>query len=508
MQYGHCLSCTFWLFLIYLNAAERAPTPSTPPSPARPPSPSPVALVSNRTRRTQHAPSHTQLTVHHYHNGEDLYGEQMEAYVGRTELVRDGLSPRALSPATGADPHLSLGGYEAGGVRVLCQSAGWYLLPQLLWRDARGQHLPSVSQTHSQDQEGLFEIKGTVISSPGLAPHKTHNHWAPAVGCDQLSPLLPAWRKFLLPHYTGRCVLSCHLQSSSCPCLGMFRSQEVPHLLPRGAAPGPELGKACPGLSSAPDGLAPSVPAVKVTLDPRTAHPLLVLSQDNCSVRWESKWQQVPNTPERFDTRCCVLGREEFREGRHYWEVEVEGEKGKCSSLAVGVARASVKRKGWFKMSPEERIWAVQYKEGQLTSLTSPPTPLSLSPVPTRIWVCLDCTQGQVSFINADNGVRIFIFTDHRGWSSSPRSAPLCLHCLQTPGQGMWSPCAAGQCRPTLPPRLRLILALCLVLSMSSLRGLFVPSFGAHQGTAGLCQINFCRGRWSLAVAFLGCFLS
>ncbi|XP_071881096.1 butyrophilin subfamily 3 member A2-like [Anas platyrhynchos] len=120
----------------------------------------------------------------------------MEAYVGRTELVRDGLSAGSLDlritrlrpsddgvyictvgdgdaydeatvhlevSATGADPHLSLGGYEAGGVRVLCRSAGWYPLPQLLWRDARGQHLPSVSQTHSQDQEGLFEIKGAII---------------------------------------------------------------------------------------------------------------------------------------------------------------------------------------------------------------------------------------------------------------------------------------------------------------------------------------------------------
>uniref|UniRef100_A0A8B9BPJ6 Ig-like domain-containing protein n=1 Tax=Anser brachyrhynchus TaxID=132585 RepID=A0A8B9BPJ6_9AVES len=135
-------------------------------------------------------------TVHHYHNGEDLYEEQMGAYAERTELARDGLSAGSLDlqisrvrpsddglyictvgdtdaydkaivelevSATSADPHLSLGGYEAGGVRVLCRSAGWYPLPQLLWRDARRQHLPSVSQTHSQDQEGLFEIEGAII---------------------------------------------------------------------------------------------------------------------------------------------------------------------------------------------------------------------------------------------------------------------------------------------------------------------------------------------------------
>uniref|UniRef100_A0A493U3M6 B30.2/SPRY domain-containing protein n=1 Tax=Anas platyrhynchos platyrhynchos TaxID=8840 RepID=A0A493U3M6_ANAPP len=180
---------------------------------------------------------------------------------------------------------------------------------------------------------------------------------------------------------------------------------------PCGAAPGPELGKACAGLSSAPDGLAPSVPAVNVTLDPDTAHPMLVVSQDNSSVRWKSEWQQVSEIPERFDCWCCVLGCEEFREGRHCWLVEVEGEELKDSWWAVGVARASVERKGFFSRSPEEGIWAVQYYEGHLMSLTFPRTPLSLSPVPTRIWVCLDCTQGQVSFINADNGVQIFTFT-------------------------------------------------------------------------------------------------
>nr|XP_047911628.1 butyrophilin subfamily 3 member A2-like isoform X3 [Anser cygnoides] len=433
-------------------------------------------------------------TVHHYRNGEDLYGEQMWAYAGRTELSRDGLSAgsldlriTALRPsddgqyvctvkdaddygetivdldvtATGTDPHLSLGGYEAGGVRVLCRSAGWYPLPHLLWRDARGQHLPSVSQTHSQDQEGLFEIEGTVIVTRSvegplscvvrssrlqqerqfslhIAAPFFHNAqpWMVALALvlvllavsiglgvylfrkkvaqsreleEQAAEL--AWRRCLLPQNRGRCALGCPLQCFSCPCWGMFRSQEVPHLLPRGAAPGPELGKACPGLSSAPDGLAPSVPAVKVTLDPDTAHPLLVLSEDHRSVRREIKWQQVPSTPERFDIRCCVLGHEKFKEGRHWWEVEVEGEREEYSCWAVGVARASVKRKGEINMRPEGGIWAVQYDDGQLKSLTSPPTPLSLSPVPKRIWVCLDCTQGQVSFISAENGVEIFTFT-------------------------------------------------------------------------------------------------
>uniref|UniRef100_U3IFF5 B30.2/SPRY domain-containing protein n=1 Tax=Anas platyrhynchos platyrhynchos TaxID=8840 RepID=U3IFF5_ANAPP len=291
----------------------------------------------------------------------------------------------------------------------------------------------------------------------------------------RLSPLLPAWRRFLMSHNRGRCALGCPLQCSSCPCWGIFSSPEVPHLLPRGAAPGPELGKACPGLSSAHDNLAPSVPAVKVTLDPDTAHPQLVVSQNNSSVRWKIEWQQVPDTPERFHYWCCVLGREEFREGRHCWLVEVEGERLKDSWWAVGVARESLERKGNINTSPEEGIWAVQYNEGQLKSLTSPRTPLSLSPIPTRIWVCLDCTQGQVSFINADNGVQIFTFTaaSFNGESIHP------WFLVETLGIQL---CLRGN---TPQNSLGLIFALCLVLSMSSLWGLCVPSSGAH-----LCKMQ------------------
>ncbi|KGL94463.1 Butyrophilin subfamily 2 member A2, partial [Charadrius vociferus] len=145
-----------------------------------------------------------------------------------------------------------------------------------------------------------------------------------------------------------------------------------------------------------------------VTLDPKTAHPALVVSEDLRSVAREREEQDMTDTPERFTVRCCVLGREGFREGRHCWEVEVEA--GGNSWWAVGVARESVERKKYVVLSPGAGIWAVEHWAEQFKSLTSPPTVLSLSPHPRRIWVCLDCTQGLVTFINADNGVEIFTF--------------------------------------------------------------------------------------------------
>ncbi|KAM6364619.1 butyrophilin subfamily 2 member A2-like [Pluvialis apricaria] len=145
-----------------------------------------------------------------------------------------------------------------------------------------------------------------------------------------------------------------------------------------------------------------------VTLDPNTAHSALVLSKNLRSVRRGSARRDLPDTPERFKARCCVLGQEGFREGRHCWEVEVEA--GDDSCWAVGVARESVERKRKVVLSPEEGIWAVGNWKGQSILVTSPPTVLSLSIHPKRIWVCLDCTRGLVTFINAHNGGHIFTF--------------------------------------------------------------------------------------------------
>ncbi|NXK27366.1 BT1A1 protein, partial [Arenaria interpres] len=147
-----------------------------------------------------------------------------------------------------------------------------------------------------------------------------------------------------------------------------------------------------------------------VTLDPNTAYPQLLLSEDLRSVKNGTIWRIMPDTPERFTFWRCVLGQERFREGRHCWEVEVKGEVGGDSWWGVGVARESVERKKLLVLSPEEGIWAVRRWEGQFEALTSTRTVLSLSPLPRRIWVCLDCTQGLVTFLNADTGGKIFAF--------------------------------------------------------------------------------------------------
>ncbi|XP_030055788.1 E3 ubiquitin-protein ligase TRIM39-like isoform X1 [Microcaecilia unicolor] len=146
-----------------------------------------------------------------------------------------------------------------------------------------------------------------------------------------------------------------------------------------------------------------------VTLDPETAHPNLVLSQDRKSVRSGNRRQNVPDTPQRFDIDPCVLGSEGFSSGRHYWEVEV-GDDPFCQ---LGVCNDSVRRKGEIKLSPEEGLWTLGlWNEQGCWTLTSLVTELPLSEIPRAVGILLDYEAGKVSFYDADNKSHVFTFTN------------------------------------------------------------------------------------------------
>ncbi|XP_075594427.1 zinc finger protein RFP isoform X3 [Balearica regulorum gibbericeps] len=140
-----------------------------------------------------------------------------------------------------------------------------------------------------------------------------------------------------------------------------------------------------------------------VTLDPATAHPNLHLSEDQKQARGQLMQQDLPDNPERFDFEPCVLGCEGFTSGRHFWEVEV----GQGGVWALGVARASVKRKGLMSLTPKEGVWALEAYH----SLTSPRTNLRLNPLPRRIRVSLDYEGGRVAFFSTDDDAPILVYT-------------------------------------------------------------------------------------------------
>nr|XP_009931732.1 PREDICTED: zinc finger protein RFP-like [Opisthocomus hoazin] len=140
-----------------------------------------------------------------------------------------------------------------------------------------------------------------------------------------------------------------------------------------------------------------------VTLDPATAHPNLHLSEDQKQARGQLMQQDLPDNPERFNFEPCVLGCQGFTSGRRFWEVEV----GQGGVWALGVARASVRRKGPMNFTPKEGVWALEAYH----SLTSPRANQHLNPLPRRIRVSLDYEGGRVAFFSTDDDTPILVYT-------------------------------------------------------------------------------------------------
>uniref|UniRef100_A0A6I8PF68 Butyrophilin subfamily 1 member A1 n=2 Tax=Ornithorhynchus anatinus TaxID=9258 RepID=A0A6I8PF68_ORNAN len=143
-----------------------------------------------------------------------------------------------------------------------------------------------------------------------------------------------------------------------------------------------------------------------VTLDPHTAHPQLVLSEDRKRVSLGDTRHGLPANPERFSDNWCVLGRERFTSGRHCWEVEV-GEK---RSWYLGVCRENMRRKVGISESPAGGLWAVKRDNGEYWAITSPRVPLPLTTSPSRVVVYLDYEAGDVSFYSGTDGSHIYTF--------------------------------------------------------------------------------------------------
>ncbi|XP_035856032.1 E3 ubiquitin-protein ligase TRIM21-like isoform X1 [Sander lucioperca] len=160
--------------------------------------------------------------------------------------------------------------------------------------------------------------------------------------------------------------------------------------------------------------------AVDVTLDPDTAHSQLILSDDGKQVNDGDVRKNLPDNPERFSYRTCVLGKQSFSSGRLYFEVQVK-EKTKWT---LGVARESINRKGDLTLSHEDGYWTIWLRNGNEYKASAVPSVLflfstldelgvrlSLKSRPQKVGVFVDYEEGLVSFYDVDAAALIYSFT-------------------------------------------------------------------------------------------------
>ncbi|XP_041640570.1 E3 ubiquitin-protein ligase TRIM21-like [Cheilinus undulatus] len=148
---------------------------------------------------------------------------------------------------------------------------------------------------------------------------------------------------------------------------------------------------------------------VDVTLDPDTANPYLILSDDGKQVYYSEVQKNLPVNPERFSVDPCVLGKQSFSSGRFYYEVQVEGK----TEWDLGVARESINRKENTPLCLDEGYWSIWLRNGnEYKALDDPPVTLPLKTRPEKVGVFVDYEEGLVSFYDVDAPALIYSFTD------------------------------------------------------------------------------------------------
>uniref|UniRef100_A0A8C3FDF5 Uncharacterized protein n=1 Tax=Chrysemys picta bellii TaxID=8478 RepID=A0A8C3FDF5_CHRPI len=348
--------------------------------------------MSAETMEVRWFRSQYSAVVHLYHDGQDLYGQQMPEYRGRTELLRDDITDGRVSlrirdirlfdkgqytcffqssvtyeeallelqvAGLGSAPGISVEGHQDTGIRVVCRSSGWYPQPEAQWRDLHGQLLPLVSENISREADGLFQTEIAIV----LTEESNQK-----VSCCVRSPRLDQERESTI---YGSLFGSL---ASSLVGLLCFSSLINGHV---GEFPFD------PSDQPLPPALTLILSPVDVTLDPNTAHPNLVLSEDQKTVTYDDRRQDQPENPERFTTYPTALGTNGFTGGRFYWEVEM----GDKTNWTVG--------------------------DGKYEACTSSPrTPLAVSVRPRRVGIFLDYEAGEVSFYNVTDRSLLFTFTD------------------------------------------------------------------------------------------------
>ena len=134
-----------------------------------------------------------------------------------------------------------------------------------------------------------------------------------------------------------------------------------------------------------------------LTLDSRTAHRRITLTEEFTKATVTEEQANLPNYSQRFVVCFQVLASKGFSSGRHYWEVRLS-----CNNfIGIGLAYSSIDRKGpTSRLGRNAQSWCVEWFNVKLSAWHNSHETVLSHLNPKRVGVLLDCEGRKAIFYN------------------------------------------------------------------------------------------------------------
>ncbi|KAK0154481.1 Tripartite motif-containing protein 16 [Merluccius polli] len=157
------------------------------------------------------------------------------------------------------------------------------------------------------------------------------------------------------------------------------------------------------------------------SLDADTAHPKLLLSDDNRQVAYCEVQQAYAEQGARFSGFPQVLASKAMDQGRWYWEVEVSSED--AGHWKVGLCEAQIARKGQkstCRLGFNPHSWCLGAERGKVEAMHDKAAVSVATERLQRIGVFLDCDEGVLSFYSVTPGGALALLHTYRQRFAEP----------------------------------------------------------------------------------------